>query len=292
MKFRFLRDHLARTYRISMCCRELGVSRSGYYRWLKQPVPVRTLRTMALAEEVRVEFSRWRGICGARRIHALLAQRGIHAHVQTVARIMRSLNLRSRMCRKFKPRTTQSKHAHPPAPDRVQRDFKADGPNRLWIADITYVPTTEGFLYLSTVMDVWSRSIVGWSMADTLHATGPIDALRMAIRTRCPSAAGGLVHHSDRGVQYACHAYRGVLSAHGIEQSMSHAHDCYDNAMAESLFATLKKELTHHDTYATRTAARRAVFDWIEVWYQRARPHSALGYVSPTRFEAARRMAG
>ena len=291
MRFAFIRDHLVPEFKVKDCCRVLGVSMSGYYRWRRQPVGERQMRITRIAEEIRAIHAESRRNFGAPRIRAALAQRGIHLHVQTVQRIMRSHGIRSRMCRKFRPRTTDSNHRIPPAPDLVRREFRAAGPDRLWLCDITYVPTREGFLYLSTVMDAWSRSIVGWTMRDTLQAEGPIGALRMAIGQRRPRP-GMLVHHSDRGVQYACHAYRGLLAAHGIRQSMSHARDCYDNAMAESLFSTLKRELTHHETYATRADARAAVFQWITMYYQRTRLHSALGYLSPAQFEERHRNVG
>lgn len=250
------------------------------------------MRIMRVVEEIRAIHAESRRNFGAPRIRAALAQRGIHLHVQTVQRLMRRHGIRSRMCRKFRPRTTDSSHRIPPAPDLVQRNFSAAGPDRLWFCDITYIPTGEGFCYLATVMDAWSRRIVGWTVKDTLHAEGAIDALKMALGSRRPPADGSLVHHSDRGVQYACNAYRGLLVAHGIQQSMSHARDCYDNAMAESLFSTLKRELTLHETYATRAQARVAVFQWIAMYYHRARLHSALGYLSPEQFEKEHRKAG
>lgn len=180
-----------------------------------------------------------------------------------------------------------SDHDHAPVPDRLQRDFRADGPNTKWLCDITYIPTDEGFLYLAGVLDVWSRSIVGWSMSSTLHAKVALDALEIAVRKRKPPR--GLVHHSDRGVQYACHECRRMLEMHGMEQSMSRAGDCHDNAMMESLWATLKKELVHGHRFRTRAEAREAIFEWIEVWYPRIRIHGSLGYGSPEAFEAAAR---
>ena len=186
------------------------------------------------------------------------------------------------------PTTTQSAHAHAPSPDLLERDFTADGPNKKWLGDIAYISTDEEFLYLAGVMHVWSRSIVGWSMSDTLHATIAIDALTMAVKRGSPPT--GLVHYSDRGVQYACRACRDLLEQHGMQQSMSHAGDFCDNAMVESLWATLKKELVHGRRFRTHDEARTANCEWIEVWYQRIRIHGSLGYVSPEAFKATERV--
>jgi transposase InsO family protein len=199
---------------------------------------------------------------------------------------MRAAGLRAKTRRKFHVKTTDSKHGHPIAPDLLRRDFTAEGPNRAWVSDITYIPTDEGWLYLASTMDLFSRMIVGWSMSSALKTTIVVDALRMAISRRAPEA--GLVHHSDRGVQYASVEFRELLVAHGFQASMSRTGNCYDNAAKESFFHTLKTELVHHERYRTRDEARASVFEYIEAFYNRQRLHSTLGYLSPDEFERAR----
>ena len=283
-----IRNELQPTYAVRDCCRVLVVSTSGYYRWKNATPSARSLRRSSLTTEVCGEHERSRGVYGSPRIHAQLCKRQIHVNVKTVAHIMNDANIRAKTVKKWHPRTTQSNHTIAPAANVIERNFAASGPNEKWLCDITYIATDEGFLYLAGVMDVWSRSIVGWSMANTLHATIVTDALTMAVKRRSPPI--GLVHHSDRGVQYACRACRDILEQHGMQQSMSRAGDCYDNAMMESLWATLKKELVQHAKFKTRAQARSSIFEWIEVWYQRERSHSSLGYLSPEQFEAARRV--
>ncbi len=236
MKFACIRDELQPAFAVRDCCRVLAVSTSGYYRWRIATPSARSLRRSTLATEVRAEHEQSRGVYGSPRIHAQLCKRQIHVNVKTVAQVMLDSNIRAKTVKKWHPRTTQSNHAIAPSPNVIERDFTADGPNKKWLCDITYIPTDEGFLYLAGVMDVWSRSIVGWSMSNTLHATIAMDALTMAVKRRSPPT--GLVHHSDRGVQYACRACRQLLEEHGMQQSMSRAGDCYDNAMMESLWAT------------------------------------------------------
>ena len=199
---------------------------------------------------------------------------------------MRQAKIRAKIRRKFVPRTTDSAHAQPVAANRLDRDFGAESSNRKWLADITYVPTDEGWLYLAAVLDCFSRKIVGWSMADHLETDLASDALKMAIARRAVTGAD-LVHHSDRGVQYASDDYQQLLTKHGIETSMSGRGDCYDNAMMESFWATLKCECVYQQKYATHEQARQSIFEYIEVFYNRKRLHSSLGYVSPESFEAA-----
>jgi transposase InsO family protein len=287
LKYAFIRDELARACTVRMACRLLEVSPSGYYRFLKAPVAARKVRRLAVEDAVVRIHAESRRIYGAPKIAHELPRLGVSAHRNTVSRIMQEHGIRAKSVRKWRPTTTQSGHGHGASPDLLGRDFAADGPNRKWLCDITYVPTDEGFLYLAGVMDAWSRSIVGWSMSDSLHATVALDALRMAVARRNPPR--GVVHHSDRGVQYACRECRDLLEEHGMEQSMSRSGNCYDNAMMESLWATLKKELVHGRRFRTHEEARLAVFEWIEVWYQRTRIHGSLGYVSPEAFEAAAR---
>ena len=204
--------------------------------------------------------------------------------VNTVAKRMKRLGVASVVHRKFRVTTTDSKHDRPVFENRLGRDFAAEAPDRKWAADITYVPTGEGWLYLAGVIDLHSRKLVGWSMANHMRAERVADALAMALARRSPGA--GLPHHGDRGVQYAGDDYQGLLAEHGITCSMSNKGDCYDNAAMESFWATLKTERVHHERYATREQARASVFEYIEVFYNRKRLHSALGYLSPEQFEA------
>jgi transposase InsO family protein len=211
----------------------------------------------------------------------------VSAHRNTVSRIMQEHGIRAKSSGKWRPTTTQGGYGNGASPELLGRDFAAAGPNRKWLCDITYTPTDEGFLYLAGVMDAWRRSIVGWSMSDSLHASVALDALRMAVARRNPPR--GLMHHSDRGVQYVCRECRDLLEDHGMAQSMSRYGNCYDNAMMERLWSKLKKELVHGRRFRTHEEAWLAVFEWLEVWYQRTRIHGSLGYVSPEAFEAAAR---
>ena len=204
----------------------------------------------------------------------------------TVAKLMRRARIRAKTRRRYVPRTTDSRHAKPVADNVLDRDFRAAAPDRTWVADITYVPTEEGWLYLAGVLDCFSRKLVGWSMADHMETELVAGALQMALQHRRPDGTK-LLHHSDRGVQYASDDYQHLLARHGITCSMSGRGDCYDNAMMESFWATLKTELVHQATYATREQARQSIFEYVEVFYNRQRLHSSLGYVSPESFEAA-----
>lgn len=225
-----------------------------------------------------------RGIYGSPRVHRELVARGISVCENTVAKVMKQQDIRSKITKRFTVRTTDSDHGHPVACNLLDRNFSQNQPNRVWCSDITYVPTGEGWMYLSIVMDLCSKKIVGWSMADHLRSELACDALEMAVARRRPEP--GLIHHSDRGIQYACSQYRSLLESHHMTCSMSRRGDCYDNAPAESFFGTLKTELVHHQKYATRSQARAAIFEYVEVFYNRKRRHSSLGYVSPEQFEA------
>jgi transposase InsO family protein len=268
-------------------CDVLGVSRGGYYDWVDRPPAARARRRAELAAHVRAAHADSRGAYGSPRVHAELEARGVACCENTVARVMREEGVRSRAARKFRCRTTDAAHAHPVADNLLARDFAADAPDRKWAADVTYVPTGEGWLYVAAVIDLCTRKVVGWAMADHLRAGLCTDALDMALARRDPPPDAGLVHHSDRGVQYACGAYRDRLAARGIACSMSRAGDCYDNAVVESFWSTLKRELVHHADYATRAQATAAIFEWVECWYNRKRRHSAPGYLSPEEFEAS-----
>ena len=264
-------------------CKTLAVSRSGYYAWLGRGESDRATEDRRLTALIRDIFKESRGIYGAPRIHQVLQQRGTRTSRKRVARLMKEAGLRSKTKRRFRVKTTDSKHDHPIAPDRLGRDFRASAANQVWVADITYIPTDEGWLYLASIMDLFSRRIVGWCMAATLHASIVVGALRMAIQQRQPPV--GLIHHSDRGVQYASAEFRAVLAAHGIVASMSRTGNCYDNAAKESFYHTFKTELVNHEHYRTHAQARSSVFDYIEAFYNRQRLHSTIGYMSPEDFE-------
>lgn len=284
MKFAFI-DGQLRDYPLEVVCDVLEVSRSGYYAWRDRPHSARSQRRSALAAKIRVVHAQNRGVYGSPRVCRALKAGGEPVCENTVAKLMRGEGLRAKAKRKFVPRTTDSDHARPIAPNVLDRQFAAAAPNRKWATDITYIPTDEGWLYLAGVLDLCSRRLVGWSMADHMQTDLVADALTMALAKRRPPA--GLLHHSDRGVQYASDAYQSLLEDHRIQGSMSGKGDCWDNAVMESFWATLKTELVHHEHYATRQQARQSIFEYIEVFYNRKRMHSALGYVSPEAFEAS-----
>ncbi len=279
-------------YPIVLMCRVLKVSPSGYYAWRQRPVGGRAKRRARRLSLVRSAHADSRRLYGSPRVHAAVVARGEPCCVNTVARLMRENGLRARTKRKFKA-TTNSTHDLPVAENLLGRDFHRERPNEAWVSDITFIPTREGWLYLAAVEDLFSRRVVGWAMSDRVTAELVIDAATMAIEQRRPPAR--LIHHSDRGSQYCSRAFRRLMHNHGICLSMSRKADCYDNAVAESFFATLKKELIRltGDTYgerpcgmfATRAEAKGAIFEYIEVYYNRQRRHSTLGCVSPAEFE-------
>jgi putative transposase len=264
--------------------RILCVSRSGFYVWQRRRPSKRQERQMKLSEQIHESHRQSRGTYGSPRVTADLNALGVKVCRNTVAKYMRKTGLKSKIKRRFVPRTTDSDHPHPVACNHLDRDFAAAAPNAKWTCDITYIWTAEGWLYLAVVMDLFSRRIVGWSMLENLKSELVSQALLWAIRRRRPQ--DGLLHHSDRGVQYACRDYQQLLAEHGIRCSMSRVGNCYDNAVTESFFATLKSEHVHHEQYRTRQEAILSVFEWIEVFYNRQRRHSALGYLSPEAFEA------
>jgi transposase InsO family protein len=284
MRFAWINEHILE-FDVATLCNILDVSRSGFYAWRKRPAGKRTLDREILVEKIRTAHIQSRGIYGSPRVAEDLAEQGVAVCVNTVAKYMNQAGIRSKIKRRFRVSTTDSNHGLEVAPNRLDRCFEASGPNRKWCCDITYVPTAEGFLYVAAVIDVFSRRIVGWAMDNHLRAELCTDALFMAIAGRAPGK--GLLHHSDRGVQYACHDYQQMLLEHNIEASMSRRGDCYDNALMESFWGTLKTELTHHELYPTREDAKRSIFEFIEVFYNRQRRHSAIGYMSPEQFEAS-----
>jgi transposase InsO family protein len=282
VKYQFIADH-DQQYPVTLMCRILGVVRSGYYRWRKVPVGKRKMADMILSMHIKDIFKQSRDTYGSYRIHAELLDEGIRCGRERVARLARENNLEPKTARRFKVMTTDSKHRLPLAPNLLNRNFTAEDRDKIWLTDITYVSTAEGWLYLAAVMDLYSRRIVGWAISDSLHRQLVIDALQMAITTRQPSP--GLLHHSDRGSQYASEDYQTLLTQTQMVGSMSRKGNCYDNAPMESFFGTFKTELTFHCDYATRNEARLDIFEYIEVFYNRKRRHSALGYKSPAKYE-------
>jgi transposase InsO family protein len=284
VKFTFLAQDLA-GLPVEVACEVLKVSRSGYYAWRDRPQSAQRQRRASLAGKIGIVHAEHRGVYGSPRVWKALLAAGESVSQNTVAKVMREQGLRGKVKGKFVPRTTDSAHLQPIASNVLDRQFTADAPNRKWAGDITYIPTDEGWLYLAGVIDLHSRRIVGWSMAEHMETDLVADALRMALAGRRPGP--GLLHHSDRGVQYASDAYQQLLQSNGIEVSMSGKGDCWDNAVMESFWATLKTELVYQEHYATRDQARQSVFEYVEVFYNRKRLHSSLGYVSPEAFEAS-----
>ena len=273
-------DHQAE-HDVATMCRVLGVSRSGYYAWRARPASKRRLEDGELVGRVIEIHERSRGTYGAPRIHAELAYGGVRVGRKRIARLMRQARIEG-VSRRRRTKTTQRSEHGRRAPDLVDRNFKADAPNQLWVADITYVPTWAGFLYLAVVLDAWSRRIVGWAMATSLHTKIVLDALEMAVRQRQPI---GVVHHSDQGSQYTSLAFGKRCQQANVRPSMGSVGDAYDNAMCESFFATLETELIDRTSFPTKSAARLAVFDFIEGFYNPQRRHSGIQNLSPIDFE-------
>lgn len=284
MKFAFIKAHLSR-FPVEACCDALDVSRSGYYAWTNRPPSQRAQRREELAVKIQQVHEENRKVYGSPRVCQVLKARGEQVCQNTVADIMKQRQIRAKGKKKFVPKTTDSRHQQPIAGNLLNRQFDAPLPNQKWTVDITYIPTDEGWLYLAGVMDLCSRKIVGWSMADHMRVELVSDALKMAVARRNP--AEGLLHHSDRGVQYASEDYRHLLESEGMQISMSGKGDCWDNAAVESFWSTLKSELVNHEHYATHEQARTSIFEYIEVFYNRKRLHSSLGYLSPEMFEAS-----
>jgi transposase InsO family protein len=281
MRYEFIGRHVAEFPVVAMC-RVLKVSRSGFYAWKLRPDSPRVKQDRRMAVTIATIQQMVRRVYGAPRVHRELKAQGKKVSRKRVARLMRQNGLQSRCRRKFRV-TTQSNHSQPVAPDRLERDFTPKVPNQAWVADITYIATREGWMYLAVVLDLYSRMVVGWQLSERLTRQLVVEALQMGLDRRKPS--GVLVHHSDRGSQYASGEFRQQLKAHGILASMSRKGNCWDNAVAESLFASLKTELDHQGAFQTREQARREIFEYVEVFYNGFRRHSTLGYVSPREFE-------
>lgn len=272
-------------YPIATMCRVLDVSTSGYYAWLKRGPSATAKRDAELKEQVEEIHRRSRGTYGRPRIFAELKERGERVSAKRVARLMKESGLRG-VCRRRRVVTTQREIQSRTAPDLVERRFCAEGPNQLWVADITHIPTQSGFLYLAVVLDAWSRRVVGWAMEERLHAKLVIGALDMALAQRRPNK---VIHHSDQGSQYTSFAFGARCREAGVRPSMGSVGDCNDNALCESFFATLECELLDQHTFRDPREGRRQVFDFIEGWYNPHRRHSALGQISPVRFEERER---
>jgi len=281
VKFAFIHAEKARLSTRRLCA-ALNVSRSGYYAWVGRPPSGRAVGDAKLIPVIRACYAKSRATYGSPRILRDLRALDYRIARKRVARLMRQEGLSARPPRRYRA-TTDSKHTLPIAPNVVARRFHADGPNRVWVTDMTYVWTWEGWLFLAAIVDVFSRRIVGWAVADHLRTELPLEALGMALGIRQPPE--GLVHHSDRGCQYASDLYRSELSARGIVCSMSRVGDCWDNAVAESFFATLKTELIYRRPWPTQHEARTAIHDYIGAFYNPHRRHSSLGYLSPMDYE-------
>lgn len=285
MRFAFIEQHRD-TWPVELQCKVLQVSRSGFYAWINRPISGRETFHAELVKTLKTVHMECRHVYGSPRMaRELKARGGISACQNTVAKAMAAAGIAARRRRRFVPRTTDSRHGNPVAPNLLDRQFSAAKPDRKWVCDITYIRTRrDGWMYLAGVMDVCSRRIIGWSMAGDMKTQLVEDALKMAIQTRRPSP--GLLHHSDRGVQYTSGGYRDLLEEKGVECSMSRTGDCYDNAMMESFWSTLKRELVDGEEFETHAQAKASIFEYIEVFYNRQRRHSAIGYVSPASFEA------
>lgn len=292
MKFAFIKDHLghAAGWTLRVLCKVIGVTRSGFYAYLKakaRPASKRQLTRRQRRKRVAEVFDEHRHRYGAPRIHAQLVKEGVACNVKTVAADMKALGLFALQNKAFRVTTTDSNHGYPIAPNRLNRDFSASAPNRVWVTDLTYVPTREGWLYLVTIVDLFSRKVVGYASADHMRAALCVEALNQAVRRRGVSkdTFKGLILHSDRGVQFAADVFRGACDRYGIVQSMSGKGDCYDNAVAESFFGTLKSEHLDGFNFRTRAQAKLEIFNFIEGYYNPRRLHSTLGYQTPDEFE-------
>jgi putative transposase len=281
MKFKFIADHRG-TFNVGRMCALLNVSRSGFYSWLTRPESRRSIENRALEDKIRVLHAASHGIYGSPKIHQDLTDDGVRCGKNRVARIMREAGIRSRTKKKFKA-TTNSRHNLPVAPNLLNQEFTVDAPDRTWVGDITYSHTQEGWLYLAVLIDLFNRKVVGWSASSRLTRELAMDALQMALDHRRP--APGLMHHSDRGSQYASGDYQKLLAKHKMTCSMSRKGNCYDNAVAESFFRLLKTEWVNHHRYLSRSEATSSLFYYIEIFYNRKRRHSVLDYATPQEYE-------
>ena len=282
MKLQFMEAHRDE-FPVTRMCQVLRVSSSGYYASRGRPLSQREQDNQGIVNQIKEIHTVSRETYGSPRVHAALVRQGIHCNKKRVERLMRVHKIRGKQRGRRRVKTTDSAHNLPVAPNLLRRQFQADTPNQKWVTDITYIPTDQGWLYLAAVVDLFSRRVVGWSMGSTMQGSLVKNALWMAIADRRPPA--GLLHHSDRGSQYASFAYQSLLGDYQIVASMSRTGNCYDNAPMESFFGTLKCELVHDRQYHTRAEARQDIFEYIEVFYNRKRLHSSLGYLSPAQYE-------
>lgn len=266
-------------------CNVLGVSKSGYFKWLNRPRSERQKRNEILSQEILKTHLEFKQIYGSVKIAKTLKKRGVKVSERTVSRIMTKNKWKSCTVKKYKA-TTNSKHSHPVSENVLNRQFKASRPNQLWVTDITYIPTNEGWLYLATVMDLFSRKIIGWAMNKTMTKELVLSALKMAYKRQKPGK--GVIHHSDRGVQYASFEYQKLLKSYQMVGSMSRKGNCYDNACIESFHSILKRELVYQTKYNTREEAKKSLFEYVEFFYNSKRIHSTLGYHTPNEFERMR----
>ncbi len=281
MKYAFIAAH-EKDFPIRRLCHVLEVSESGYYAWCKRAPSERKRTDEELGKRIEDAYRNNRRVYGSPRLHAELKEQGMHCVIKRVARLMRKRGINAKP-RRRKMKTTDSNHSNPVAPNLLNRDFTADAPNTKWVADITGIETIEGWLYLAAIVDIYSRFVVGWAMGKERDEQLIPFAAVMAVERRQPGA--GLLHHSDRGSQYTSSGYQTLLKQYGIEISMSGKGDCYDNALMESFFGTVKEECAEQQTYRTRAEARQSVFEYLEVFYNRQRKHSSLGYLSPATYE-------
>jgi transposase InsO family protein len=288
MKFAFILAKSAE-FPVFVLCAVLAVSRSGFYAWRRRPAAARVDSDAQLAAAITSIFRRSHGAYGSPRIHAELKARGIRVSRKRVERLMQVNGLKARQKRRFR-KTTDSNHSLPIAPNVLERQFDVDAPNSVWVTDVTYVATTQGWLYLAVMLDLFSRRVVGWAVSESNDTALALLALERSRGSRRPRA--GLIHHSDRGSPYASESYRQALKAHGIVASMSRSGDCWDNAVAESFFASLRAEWVDHQQYATRVEATRSLGEYIDRFYNPVRRHSHLGYLSPIEFELRSQTVG
>jgi putative transposase len=288
VKFDFIRAKSAE-YPVNVLCAVLSVSRSGFYASKLRPASSRVVSDAQLAATITRMFRASHGAYGSPRIHAELKAKGIRVSRKRVERIMRQSGLKARQKRRFR-KTTDSRHPFPIAPNIVEREFDVEAPNTVWVTDVTYIATTQGWLYLAVMLDLFSRRVVGWAVSEWNDTALALLALERSRGARKPPA--GLVHHSDRGSPYASDDYRAALKTHGMVQSMSRSGDCWDNAVAESFFASLRAEWVDHQQYATRAEATRSLGDYIDGFYNPARRHSHIGYLSPIEFELRSQTVG
>jgi len=281
MRYPFIKEH-AQQFSIQRMCRVLGVTRSGYYAWKAHGASPRLQANTQLIEQIRAEYARSRKTYGAPRIQIAMARKGVVCGHNRVARLMRQSGLQARFRPQWHPITTQRTVGVVPAPNRLNQDFSASAPDQKWVVDFTYIETGEGWLYLAVVLDLFSRRVIGWAMSTLMDSHLVEQALHMALVDRLPGP--GLLHHSDQGSQYTATAYLDCLTAAQAQLSMSRVGNCYDNAVVESFFSTLKAECVT-GPFPTRAQARLAIFEYLEVWYNRQRLHSSLGYLSPVDFE-------